>query len=248
MKQTSKVLLGIGIVLVLVIAGGVLFLYTNLDRLVAGVIEREGTEATQTNVSVGEVSIDLQAGSAGISRLAVANPQGFSDQPAIALEDFAIDLDPMAVTADPLVIESVTVDGARLLVEQQGAENNLETIMASLQRQASEKPAPEAEGRKLIIDRFELTDASAMLRVPGLDQERQVDIPEVVLTDIGRATNGATAAGVARQVLEPLIEMALESAAARGVGDALKEKLDEAESDAAKDLLEQLGHPPDDDQ
>lgn len=241
MKQTSKVILGLAVVLLLVIAGGMWFLYTNLDSLVAGIIEREGTEATQTDVTVGRVSIDVQGGSAGISRLAVANPEGFSEQPAIALNDLAIDLDPMAVTEDPIVIARVAVDGARLLVEQQGAKNNLKTIMAALQRQAAAEPAPEEEGPKLIIERFELTNANAMLRVPGLDEERQVDVPEIVLTDIGRATNGATAAAVAEQVLGPLIRMALESAAARGLGGVLEEKLYQAESDVAKDLLDRLG-------
>lgn len=248
MKQTSKVILGLAVILLVVVGGGMWFLYSNLDSLIAGIIEREGSEATQTSVTVGSVSIDLQGGSAGISRLAVANPEGFSDEPAIALDGFAIDLDPLAVTEDPLVIRRVVVDGARLLVEQAGAENNLKRIMASLERQAAQGPETETGGRKVIIERFELTGAGATLRVPGLDEERRVEMPEIVLTDIGRATNGATAAAVAQQVLGPMIEMALESAAARGVGDALREKIDEAESDAAEELLDRLGHPPDDDQ
>ncbi|HZD53880.1 MAG TPA: hypothetical protein VE175_12600 [Woeseiaceae bacterium] len=241
MKQTSKVVLGIVLVLVLVVAGGVWFLYSNLDRLVAGIIERQGSQATQTHVTVGSVSIDLRAGSAAISRLAVANPEGFSNEPAISLDEFAIDLDPMAVTSDPLVIERVTVNGARLLVEQQGTRNNLKTIMTSLERQASEPAPAEEEGRKLIIQRFEVSDSDATLSVPGLNEERRAHMPKVVLTDIGRKTNGATAAALAEQLLGPLIEMALESAAERGVGEALRKKLDEAESDVAEDLLERLG-------
>ena len=239
MKQTSKVILGVVVVLVLLVAGGTWFLYSNLDRLVAGIIEREGSEATQTDVEVGSVSIDLQSGSAGIARLAVANPDGFSDQPAIALQDFAIELDPLAVTADPLVIERVHVSGAQLLVEQDGMRNNLETILASVQRLAG-GDEPRDTGRKLIIERFELTDARATLIVPQLDEERQVRMPEVVLTDIGRATNGATAAALAKQLLTPIIGMALESAAEAGVTDALEERLDETQRDVADNLLQRL--------
>ena len=239
MKQTSKVILGVVVVLLLLVAGGTWFLYRNLDGLVAGIIEREGSEATQTEVEVGSVSIDLQAGSAGIARLAVANPDGFSEQPAIALQDFAIELDPLAVTSDPLVIERVHVDGAMLLVEQDGTRNNLKTILASVQRLASGDEA-QAEGRKLIIERFELTDARATLVVPQLDEEREVRMPEVVLTDIGRATNGATAAAVAKQLLTPIIGMALESAAEAGVTDALKDRLGETERNLTEGLLERL--------
>lgn len=240
MKQTSKVALGLGIVLLVIVAGGIWFLYSNLDSLVAGVIERQGSKATQTDVNVSSVSIDLQAGTAGITSLAVANPEGFTDQPAIALEGFAIDLDPMAVTADPLVIERITVDGARLLVEQAGAKNNLETILSSMEA-PDEGATEQADARKLIIERFELTGASARLLVPRLDEEREVQMPDVVLTDIGRATNGATATSVAKQLLTPMIRMALESAAASGVRDAIEDKLEDAESDVAEGLLDRLG-------
>jgi hypothetical protein len=240
MKQTSKVVLGVAIVLVLLVAGGMWFLYRNLDGLVAGIIEREGAQATQTNVDVGAVSIDLQGGTAGISSLAVANPDGFSDESAIALEDFAIELDPLAVTSDPLVIERVRVDGARLLVEQEGARNNLETILESVQRLATGTTEPQSAGRKMVIERFELTNARATLLVPQLGEKREVRMPEIVLTDIGRATNGATAASVAQQLLTPIIGMALESAAEAGVSEALKERLGETERGIAEDLLDRL--------
>lgn len=240
MKQTSKVILGVAIVLVLLVAGGMWFLYRNLDSLVAGIIEREGAQATQTDVEVGSVSIDLQDGTAGISTLAVANPDGFSDQPAIALDDFAIELDPLAVASDPLVIERIRVDGARLLVEQAGARNNLETILASVQELATGTTEPQAEGRKLVIERFELTNARATLLAPQLGEKREVRMPEIVLTDIGRATNGATAASVARQLLTPIIGMALESAAEAGVSEALKERLGETEREVAEGLLDRL--------
>lgn len=239
MKRTSKVLLGVGTVVLLLVIGGIWFLYQNLDSLVASVIERQGSEATQTAVDVGSVSIDLQEGAAGISSLAIANPDGFSSQPAIALEEFAIELDPLAVTSDPLVIERVRVDGARVLVEQEGARNNLRTILESVQRLATDTDE-QAEGRKLVIERFELADARATLRVPQLNEEREVQMPEIVLTDIGRATNGATAAEVAQQLLGPIIRMALESAAEAGVTDALKERLGEAEGEIAEGLLDRL--------
>src|SRR5690606_16493837 len=40
MKQTSKVLVGIGIILLVIVAAGMWFLYANLGSLVAGIIER----------------------------------------------------------------------------------------------------------------------------------------------------------------------------------------------------------------
>ncbi|MGH8194684.1 MAG: hypothetical protein ACREQ8_09825 [Woeseiaceae bacterium] len=242
MKQTSKVVAGLVIVLLVVLVGGFLYLYSNLDSLVARLIEQHGSEATQTKVAVGAVSIDLQAGSAGIASLSVGNPDGFSSEPAISLRDFAIDLDPTAITGDPLVISDITVDGAQLRIEQNGTQNNLKTILSSLQRlSAGDQAEPESAGKKLIIDRFELTGASALLLVPELGEEREVQVPQIVVTDIGRASNGATAAAVAKQVLEPVIRQALESAAADGLEDAIKEKLDDGKAEIGTELLDRLG-------
>jgi uncharacterized protein involved in outer membrane biogenesis len=244
MKQTSKVLLGLAIVLAIVIAGAAWFLYANLDSLVAAVIEREGSVATGTRVTVGGVSIDLPDGRAGISRLAVANPDGFSDEPAVALGDFTIRMDPMAATENPLVIEHVAVDGARLRVEQQGTRNNLKTILASLGRGAEAEADPEADAVKLVIERFELANAGATLSIPELGQERSVELPDIVLTDVGRATGGATAAGIAEQLLRPMLEAALQRAAAGGLQDRLRERLDESVPDAGRELLDRFGRPP----
>lgn len=241
MKQTSKVIAGLVVVLLLIVAAGTLYLYTNRNELVARLIEQEGSEATQTDVNVGSVSIDLGEGTAGVSSLTIANPDGFSNNPAISLEGFDIDLDPLAITSDPVVIRDITVDGARLRIEQTGTENNLKTIVSSLQRLSSGQQATEeSAGKKLIIDRFELTGASAVLLVPQLDEEREIKLPRIVLTDIGRATNGATATAVATQILEPIIEQALESAAAGRVKDAIKEKL--GDSELTDGLLDRLGN------
>lgn len=241
MKKKNKVILGVALVLLLLLAGGAWYLHFNLNTIVARIIVDVGSEATQTRVSVGGLFIDVQDGVARIDRLTVANPDGFSEQPAITLENLEIELDPMDAMSDPAIIERVVVDGTQVLVEQAGSRNNLKTILASIERQASERPAEEADGKKLIIERFELTDASAALFIPRLNERHQVQMPRVVLNDIGRATNGATATSVAHQLLGPVIRKALESLAAGGIGESLQERMDSAGEDITKDLLDRLG-------
>src|SRR3546814_20570291 len=60
-----------------------------------------------------------------------------------------------------------------------GARNNLETILASVQELATGTAEPQAEGRKLVIERFELTNARAPLLVPQLGEKRAVRMPEI---------------------------------------------------------------------
>jgi hypothetical protein len=106
---------------------------------------------------------------------------------------------------------------------------------------ADDQSEPESAGKKIIIDRFELTGASATLLVPQLDEKREVALPQIVVTDIGRASNGATAAAVAREILEPVIRKALESAAAGGIEDTLREELDDRQSEIGTERLDRLG-------
>ena len=148
-------------------------------------------------------------------------------------------MDPMAVTEDPIVIREISVDGAEILLEQTTDGNNLRMLQEALGRQATEEE-PGAEGAQVIIERFALAESRVQVRVPQLDESREVTIPQVVVSDIGRASNGATASEVARQILEPVIRRALESGAAAGVQDAVRDKVDETRERITESLRERL--------
>jgi uncharacterized protein involved in outer membrane biogenesis len=239
MRRTGKIFLGIVLVVVLLVAGLIFFLGANLDSIVARLIEVKGSEATRTDVSVGAVELDVRGGTGRIANLSVDNPQGFSDGPAISFGEFSIRMDPMAVTEDPIVIREISVDGAEILLEQTTDGNNLRTLQEALGRQATEEE-PGAEGAQVIIERFALEEARVQVRVPQLDESREITIPQVVVSDIGRASNGATAAEVARQILEPVIRSALESGAAAGVEGAVRDKVDETRERITEGLRDRL--------
>jgi hypothetical protein len=238
MKRTGKVFLGVVLVVVLLIVGALYYVGANLDSIVARLIEEKGSEATQTQVRVGSVDLDIRGGTGRIAGLRVANPAQFSNEPAISFHEFQIRMDPMAVRADPIVIGEISVDGAEILLEQTTAGNNLRTLQEALGSQSAET---DAEGPEVIIERFTLGESRVQVRVPQLNESREVVIPPMVVSDIGRASNGAAASEVARQVLEPVIRRALESGAAAGIEDKVKEKVDETKDrvlDGLRDRLE----------
>lgn len=248
MKKGPKFILIAVLVLLALIGGGILYVSTQLDTIVAGLIEEHGSAATQTPVQVGGMSISLGDASAGISRLTVASPSGFGTEPAIELGNFAIRIDPQSVTSDTIVLHDVTVSGARLRLFQEGSRNNLRELLNNLSGGASSGESADADsGKKIVIERFALEDARAFVSIPELGEEREVTVPTIVLNDIGRASNGATAAEATRQILEPVLRRTLESAAAGAVRDKAKEKLDEAKDDALKGVLDRLGGDTDDD-
>ena len=82
-----KVVIGVVVVLVLAVAGAGVFLLQNLDGIVKDLIEDIGTEVVGQKVSVADVKVNLAEGSASISGLSVANPPGFSAEPASAMPE-----------------------------------------------------------------------------------------------------------------------------------------------------------------
>lgn len=238
MKRKAKISLVVLLAILAVIGVALYQVLANLDSIVARMIEEKGSEATGTSVTVGAVSIDLRAGSGTISGLEVANPPAFSGRPAITFDEIRIEIDPMAATSSPIVIREVRMTGARVLMEQTTAGNNLRTLQGALQQPATAES--EADGPGIVIERFLLEDASLEVDVPQLDETRQAGIGRIEVTDIGRATNGATAESVARQIVAPIVRAALDSAAAEGIRNQLQEEVDEASDKVTEELLDRL--------
>lgn len=243
MKRGPKIALVTVVALLLVIGGALLYVGTQLDAIVARLIAKHGSAATRTEVRVSGVEIRLADARGEISGLTIANPEGFGGGPAIELGNFVIRIDPQSVTTDTVVLNEVTVSGARFNMVQQGGANNLRRLLDNLGAGAPAEQPPEDAGsaKKIVIERFALEDARASVSIPDLDEDREVTVPTIVLNDIGRATNGATAASAARQVLTPVIRRTLESAAAQTLQDKAREQLDEAKDRVLNGVMDRLG-------
>jgi hypothetical protein len=217
------------VVLLLLVAGGLYYLAANLNGIIGGLIESQGSAATQTAVRVSGVDIRPRDASAGISGLSVANPEGFQGN-AIELGGFSIKLDAGSLTQDTIIISDIMVSEARINVLQQGTRNNLQELLGNLQQLQSDDstPAEEGDGKKIIINRFTLEGVSASVSIPELDEMRDVTLPTIVVRDIGRASNGATGAQVAQQILRPVLEKAIASAATQAVKDEATRKIGDA--------------------
>lgn len=230
MSSRSRSLLLIFVAVLVLIAGGIYFLASNLNGIVAGIIREQGSAATGTSVAVEGVDIKLTEATASLSGLSVANPRGFSGD-ALGLGSFSVQLDPGSLTSDTIVIKSLVVDGASINVLQQGTQNNLKVLLDNLKSTQGSAPAPDnasASSKRLIVERFTLSGARASVSIPELNEEREVELPSIVVRDVGKATNGATAAEVAEQLLTPVLQAAMQSATAQAVKDRARDKVEKA--------------------
>ncbi len=245
--------LGIGLALLTaIIVAAVIFLLSSLDSIVAGAIEKYGSQVTQTPVRVSSVSIDLKAGSAAINELRVGNPDGFKAADIFTLGGISIRIDTATITQDPIIIDEINISAPRVVYEinKAGASNIKvleQNIAASSGGGASgSESSGSSEGPRLIIRKLVIDGGEIDARVAALgDQQMSAKLPRIQLTDIGKKSGGATGAEVAKQVTQAIVAKVGPAVANLGLEKYIGKSLDEAkalvDSKAAESLGEAVG-------
>jgi len=248
-----KLLIGAGI-LVTLIVGAAVFLLSSLDAIVKKVIEDVGSQVTGVKVSVGTVKISLSEGKGSISGLTVANPPGFSSDPAIRLGEIALVLDTGSLGKNPVVVKDITVASPFVGYEMASGGSNIDAIQknvkafsakqgAGAKAEPAKKPAKEDEEKKLVIERLAITGGQVKLAAGGIPgAEGSAKLADIVLTNIGKDGGGASSAQVAQKVMDALVNGALKSATSFGnllgnVGDKAKALVPGDAGGAIKGLL-----------
>jgi hypothetical protein len=232
-----KLLIGAG-VLVTLIVGAAVFLLSSLDTIVKKVIEDVGSQVTGVKVSVGAVKISLSEGKGSISGLTIANPPGFSADPAIKLGEIGLALDTGSLNKNPIVVKEITVATPFVGYEMAAGGSNIDAIQKNVKAFTAKqgaggkadpaKPASKDEEKKLIIERLAITGGQVKLAAGGIPGAQGTSkLPDIILTNIGKDSGGASSAQVAQKVMDALVNGALKAATSfgnllGGVGDKAK--------------------------
>lgn len=222
-------LLGIVLAVLLALGAGIVWYQFSLfGPRIQATIETQGSLATQTQVTVGDVELSPFSGSGAIDGLTVGNPAGFSSPYAVAVNRIALQLEvPTLLGSGPVIVDSATIIMPRITFEASSPDgvSNLETIKNNAQAFAT-SPAAQmmAPGRKAIIRDLTVIGGAITLDIPlpGIDQ-LSVPLPPLHLINVGADTDGATPPEIIRIVCE-----AIASEAKWAVTEALAEKLKSA--------------------
>jgi uncharacterized protein involved in outer membrane biogenesis len=249
-----KVVVGIIIALVIVVAGAAYFLSNNLNELVKTVVEEVGTETLKTTVSLRAVDISLQDGRARLSGLKIANPKGF-DQPYIfQMDDIIVDLDIKALLDKTISIREITIDGAQVVAEQKGASSNLQALNKNMApdgsspaaRKPSDSGQSPADDILIKVGLFQFINSSAQLQTEKWGAQK-LAIPAIRLSNIG-GTKGLPPEGLAAAIFKPIVkqikkamENQLEGILKKEAKQKLREKEDEAKAKLKEKLDKELG-------
>ncbi|MEM7097438.1 MAG: hypothetical protein AAF541_04195 [Pseudomonadota bacterium] len=241
----------VGIVVLLVVGAGA-FLVLNSGDLIKTAIEDVGPDHLGADISVGEVNLSLTEGSGAVKQLQLGNPQGFSGSHAMKLNEIRVVLDPENISEQLVVLKEISIDGADLLAIAQGKNTNFQKLMDNITEatggpsETEDSAATEEAGAKFIVERFAFTNAKVALDSDVLGK-MDLSIPDIRLADVGRKTNGATAAELARELLKPIssaisgavVSQGLDLDGVKGqVEEKLKEKLGEKLGGGLKGLLD----------
>jgi len=228
--MAKKILLGLVAVIVLVAGAAVWFVMTKGNELVANAIETYGSSTTGTSVTVRGVELSLTQGRGDIKGLRINNPPSYTSPYFLEVDNITLVLDLSSLSGSAPVVKEVLVDGAHLNAEQLGQATNLTDLEKRVEGQSTaSKPAtPKDEGR-IIIDRFRLTHGRVTLTSDHLKQPEDLQLADVAVDGVGRASGGVTYDQAAAAVLDPIL---------RATRNAVEGRLRKAAEDAARDKAE----------
>ncbi|MCG2587007.1 DUF748 domain-containing protein [Rhodohalobacter sulfatireducens] len=206
---------------IIVLAAAFIVLSFTIDGIVKSAIEEDGRELFQTAVEVSNVNISMWNGTSEIYGFTVSNPDQFSDQPAIELDEIQLKIDLASMLSDTILIENIRITGVRLLFEQQGFGINLRSLNQNMDLSADEDDAV------VVIENLLVENATVQVS-STIDRERTVEanIENIELEGIGRDGNNTLKQSM-QQILEPLIERAIQEAVTGGLLQQLENRFKE---------------------
>lgn len=258
----KKILIGVAVVVVLAV-GGVVYFASNLDSIIKAAVEKFGSEATKTQVTLSSVDLSLQSGEASLNGFKMTNPAGFKTDQAMSFGTVSVKIDTGSLTGDVIVIKEVVIAAPDITYESGDGGSNFDVIQKNVDAYAKSlgakspgagggeaKPADDKAGKKIIIENLYVRDGKVALSAGILAGKKiTVPLPDIHLKDIGKKDKGATPAEIASQLLDELTgkiagvgKAGLESAA-KAAQEAMEgaKKMMEGAGDGAKKMMEGAG-------
>jgi hypothetical protein len=167
-KALKSVLIVVVVILLIIIA--VFFLIGN--SLIKIGIEKGGSMALGVPVKVGSVHLSVLRGMVTIDGLQVANPPGYKNEYLLELNKGKVAVGLGSLLSDTIHIKEINLDGTKLAIEQKGLSSNIKDLLNAMPKgKPEEAPKPEAKpeakapGKKLVVDKLEITNTEAKLAV-----------------------------------------------------------------------------------
>ena len=258
-----KKLLVVLLIVLIVISGLFVFLKDNLDEIVREIIVTSISEATQTNVSLAQVKLNLKEGVGVLNNYQQGNPEGFQTKYAFRFDQAELDIDVGSILDDVVIIERVFINHANILYEFNDGKTNFVELKKNLDKNLKKKNSDKEnkpigeqdkissqskiqQSKKIIIRSFEMINTEVEAAMPfASSQTLSLQLPTIKLSNIGAKENGLLADELMRVFVDSM-EKDLKRAInfknlVHDLEKDLKEQIDQEAEKAIKKIESELG-------
>ena len=229
--RIPRALLGSLVVVALIAAGALWWVYASRDALIKQAIERFGPQLTGVSVKVAAVRFEPFDGSGEIRGLEVGNPEGYRAPHALSLGELRLAVDPASLASDVVRVKELSLEAPSITYERGPGGDNLSAIQKHIESslpksgpaKRDSKAEKRAKERRFVVDRVQVHGARV-----SYGGAVNVDVPDLLLRDLGKQSGGATAAEITREIWTAVTRQAVAAApgAMRGLEDRAKDALD----------------------
>jgi len=239
----------IGVVILVLIVGGLVFMYLSLTRVIRSAVETYGPQVTKSEVKLGSVNVSPFSGDASLSNVIVGNPQGFKTPSAFKLGAMSVSLDIRSLLSDTVAIREIVISAPEITYEMGPGGSNLAALQKNVEaytgagaKSGSGTPQAQGAGKKVIIDRLrvEKSKLNVSAAAPLQAQTATLELPDIEMKDIGKKGQGASMADVVEKVLEEVNRHAAKAVANIDVKGLAEKARKEPEGAAGKGVGEKL--------
>jgi uncharacterized protein involved in outer membrane biogenesis len=246
-SKLIKLLVALAVVAVIALV----ILFASLNSIVRNGVVQFGPEVIKAPIQLDGVDISVFSGSGELRGLNVGNPDGFKTPSAFKLGSARLQVKPMSLLGDKVVVQSVKADGAEITFEGSLSGSNLGKIQENVDAYvtallgAKEKSAK--PGKKLQIDELLITNTKINLSMTILGGKAMtIPLPDIKLANLGQGEQGVTPAEVIKVVIKEVVGQTTAAVSGalgsigKGVTDAVK-GVGGAATDAAKGITKGIG-------
>lgn len=236
-----KWIIRIVIVLVVLIAAGLWFGWSQLGNIVKFGIEQGTPPVVQTAVTVDQVNLSPFSGTGAIEGFQIGNPKGFTGPYAVRIARAEVALDTNSVSKDKIVIKHIHITNPEINLEAGLHGTNLKHISDNAKNFVSQqtskaagtggesKAAPAEDGKpqksvKLQVNELLITGAKLSASVAGVvpGADAKATLPDIKLTNLGEGASGITAAELTSLVLNKISTEAAKASASGSLKNLLQ--------------------------
>ncbi len=234
-----KKLMRIVIVLVVILIVGVGTLYFYRNSLIRSAVETNANSSLGVKTTLGSANLGLFGGTLSLGNMKIGSPAGYTAEQMFTLGELGLGVNYGDLRKDPVRVSKITIDKPKAVLEYVNGKFNFQALVDQM-------PPSKSEPVKLIIDELTVKDAAVEVHAPMLPNAITVNIPTVILKQIGTGEgnqNGAAIKDVVGAVMSALAASAANSPQLKDfsqINQILKDQAQQAMGKVQKELGQQI--------